>query len=77
MACLTAKPIVDGIEQAYGDRVIVMRIDARDATNRELAAQWGLRMTPTYVLFDERGQEIYRTTGSISRERFDALVGIK
>ena len=77
MACLAAKPIVDGIEQAYGDRVIVMRINARDATNRELAAQWGLRMTPTYVLFDERGQEIYRTSGIISRERFDALVGMK
>jgi thioredoxin-related protein len=74
MACLAAKPIVDGIAQDYRDRVVVMRIDARDAANRELAAQWGLRMTPTYVFFDERGQEVYRTTGSINREHVDALV---
>lgn len=68
------KPIVDGIEQDYTGTVRVVRLDARNAENRELARQIGVQMTPTYVLFDAQANEVFRSSGSLSRSQFDELV---
>lgn len=74
MACVVSKPIVNGIEQDYADVVRVFRIDARDAANKSIAAQLGLRMTPTYVIFDHNAHEVYRTVGQIARPTVDAVI---
>ena len=57
MACVMSKPIVDGIEKDYAGTVRVLRIDARNADNSAIAAQFGLRMTPTYIIFDQQATE--------------------
>jgi thiol-disulfide isomerase/thioredoxin len=74
MACVSAKPIVDGIANDYAGRVRLVRIDARDSANRELADQLGLRMTPTYVIYDAQANEVYRTSGSMQRTVFDQVI---
>lgn len=74
MACVVAKPIVNGIEADYADTVRVFRIDARDPANKSIASQLGLRMTPTYIVFDHNGQEAYRSVGQLSRPSIDAVV---
>ncbi len=74
MACVMSKPIVDGIEKDYAGTVTVLRIDARNAENQSIAAQFALRMTPTYVIFDQHAAEQYRSTGSLNRVQFDGFV---
>ena len=74
MACVMSKPIVNGIETDYAEILNVYRIDARDNASRSVAAQPGLRSTPTYVLFDQNAHEIYRTVGQLSRPTIDAVI---
>ncbi|MEY2845483.1 MAG: hypothetical protein RL076_1029 [Chloroflexota bacterium] len=74
MACVMAKPIVNGIEADYADILNVYRIDARDSASRSVATQLGLRMTPTYLLFDQNAHEVYRTVGQLSRPTIDAVI---
>lgn len=69
-----AKPIVDGIEKDYAGTVRVLRVDARNPDNSAIASQFGLRMTPTYVIFDQKATEQYRSTGSLNRGQFDKFV---
>jgi hypothetical protein len=52
----------------------VLRIDARNPDNSVIAAQFGLRMTPTSFIFDQHAAEQYRSTGSINRGQFDGFV---
>ena len=69
-----SKPIVNGIEKDYADTVRVLHIDARNPDNSAIAAQFGLRMTPTYIIFDQHATEQYRSTGSLNRGQFDGFV---
>lgn len=74
MACVMAKPIVNGIESDYAEQLRVFRIDARDPANKSIIAQLGLRMTPTYIIFDANAHEVYRTVGQLSRPTVDAVL---
>ena len=74
MGCVISKPIVNGIEQDYQNKLRVVHLDARDAENRAIAAQIGVKMTPTYVLFDANGTEVWRSMGAVNRPQFDTLV---
>lgn len=74
MGCVISKPIVNGIEQAYGKNLQVVHLDARNADNRAIAAQIGVQMTPTYVLFDAKGNEVWRAAGALNRTQFDTIV---
>lgn len=68
------KPIVDGIEKDYQGILRVVRLDARNSENREIANQIGVQMTPTYVLFDANAREMYRSSGALNRSRIDELM---
>jgi thioredoxin-related protein len=74
MGCLASKPIVDGIEKDYQGTLRVVRLDARNSENRELANQIGVQMTPTYVLFDANAKEIYRSSGMLNRGTIDEFM---
>jgi thioredoxin-related protein len=74
MGCVASKPIVDGIEKDYQGILRVVRLDARNSENRELAQSIGVQMTPTYVLFDAKANEIYRSSGTLNRSIIDEFV---
>ena len=74
MGCVLSKPIVNGIELDYQNKLRVVHLDARDAENRAIAAQISVKMTPTYVLFDANGTEVWRSMGTVNRPQFDTLV---
>lgn len=63
MACLRAKPIVDGLAAEWGDQVQVVRLNVQEDSAQPLLAQLGFRLTPTFILFDATGQEIWRANG--------------
>lgn len=66
MACRQARPIVDGLEAEWGDTVQVVRLNIHDAAAADLLQRLGFRFTPTFILFDKSGNEVWRTVGAIS-----------
>lgn len=71
-ACKIAKPIVDGLEDEWGADVTVMRLNVHDNGVQPLLNELNFRFTPTFILFDENGEEVWRTNGSIDPEIINA-----
>jgi thioredoxin-related protein len=59
------KPIVDGIEGQYKGRLVVIRLDIQGETGRTLAPLYGFQYTPTFIFFDARGKELWRSIGQL------------
>jgi thioredoxin-related protein len=59
------KPIVDGIEGKYKSRLVVIRLDIQSETGRTLAPLYGFQYTPTFIFFDARGVELWRSIGQL------------
>jgi thiol-disulfide isomerase/thioredoxin len=79
MACLRAKPIVDGLAEEWGDKVSVHEVDYHLKGNKPLVERLSVRFTPTFVLLDKEGVEVWRQVGQIdvaaAREKVDQLSG--
>ncbi len=60
---------MDGIENELGDKLHVIRIDIQQNVGRELASVYNLEYTPTYVFFDAKGNEVWRTVGEIDLQK--------
>lgn len=63
--CLAAKPILDALERELKDELTVVRLDVASAAGRQLGGELDLRATPTFILFDRYGREIWRTVGEL------------
>jgi thioredoxin 1 len=59
------KPIVIGIEGQYKGRLVVIRLDIQGETGRTLAPLYGFQYTPTFIFFDARGKELWRSIGQL------------
>jgi hypothetical protein len=57
---------VDGLAVEWADRVTVLRLNVQDPTAQPLLAELGFRFTPTFILLDGDGREIWRTNGLIN-----------
>jgi thioredoxin-related protein len=59
------KPIVDGIEEQFKDRLVVIRLDIQSQTGQTLAPLYGFQYTPTFIFFDFQGKELWRSIGKL------------
>jgi thiol-disulfide isomerase/thioredoxin len=75
MACLRAKPIVDGLEREWQDKVRVVRLNVMERDSRPLAARLAIRAVPTYVLLDSDGREVWRQVGVVNATEARRAVG--
>jgi thiol:disulfide interchange protein len=66
---MAAKPVVDGIEQQHQGALRVIRLDVQDDAAAEIAERYGMAFTPTFIYFDARGSEQWRSVGSIDPQR--------
>lgn len=68
---------MDGLEAEWGDDVTVLRLNVQDPTSQPLLAELGFRFTPTFILFDGQGTEVWRMNGVIDpddvNEQLNAL----
>ncbi len=60
---------MDGLESELGPKLHVIRINIQDTVGRELAPVYNFEYTPTYIFFDARGTELWRTVGEIDPQR--------
>jgi len=66
---VAAKPIVDGIVNEYAGQLVVLRLDVQDPVGKELADEYGVLGTPTFIFIDAQGSEVWRSVGTISSEK--------
>ena len=60
---------MDGLESELGSKLDILRINIQDPAGRELAPVYGFEYTPTYIFFDARGHELWRSIGEIDPQR--------
>ncbi|MFQ5922688.1 MAG: thioredoxin fold domain-containing protein [Anaerolineales bacterium] len=71
---MAAKPIVDGIEREHEDRLKVIRLNIQDPAGEALLERFEFRFTPTFIFFDETGEEVQRWLGAIDSAQVRQLL---
>ncbi len=62
--CLAARPAVDNLERELGDQLKVVRFNVSSEAGQELAIQLAVEnRTPSFVLLDATGNELWRGFG--------------
>ena len=69
------KPVVDGLEQEFSGQLLIIRLNIQETVGRELAPVYGFEYTPTFILFDAQGNELWREVGGLDVERVRESVG--
>lgn len=64
------EPIVDRLEETYGDKSNIVRINVDKSDGKELAREYGIIGQPYYLFFDSANEETRRMAGPQS---FDVL----
>ena len=54
---MAAKPIVDGIEKQHADNLVVIRANVQAEAMRPLMKTYAFQFTPTFILFDQAGED--------------------
>lgn len=70
--CKEMRPVMQGIEQAFGDQIEVIFYDVWD--DPAPANEYGIQMIPTQIFLDEDGQEFHRHTGFYPQADIEALL---
>lgn len=64
MACLAAKPAVDGLEREYEGRAQVLRVDLQSDAGAELGDVYGVDSVPSFLVFAPSGEVVERFEGT-------------
>ena len=70
--CKEMKPVMKGIEQAFGNQVEVIFYDVWE--DPAPANEYGVQMIPTQIFLDENGKEFNRHTGFYPQADIEALL---
>lgn len=63
------KPVVDGLEQELGDKILIIRVNIQGQIGRELAPVYNMEFAPTFIFFDAQGNEIWRSIGMLDVQK--------
>jgi hypothetical protein len=71
---MAAKPIVNGIEQAHQAKLKVIRLNANEQAGRNAGADFNFEFTPSFLLLDGDGRQLWRGIGSINPRQIQELL---
>jgi thioredoxin-related protein len=60
---------VDELENEFGSQILIIRLNIQEQVGRELAPVYGFEFTPTFIFFDEAGDELWREVGRLDPQR--------
>ncbi len=67
---------MDGLEQQLSGKLDIVRINIQEPVGRQLAPVYDFEYTPTYIYFDSKGNELWRTIGEIDPQKVrDSVAG--
>lgn len=72
--CIHMEPYLKKLQAKTGNRVFYKRLDITQTKNQALSEAFQIDGTPTYVLFNENGQAIYRMQDMISPSILEAQI---
>ena len=61
-------PIVNGLEETYGEEFKIVRVDIDTDKGKKLAREHYFIGQPTFIFFDDDGEEVRRLMGPQSSE---------
>jgi thioredoxin-related protein len=62
------KPVVDRLENEVGEQLDIIRLNIQEPVGREMADNYDFQYTPTFIFFDENGNEVWREVGGLDVE---------
>ncbi len=68
------RPIVNGLEGEYGDRIDFRRYNIITDEGNAWATEYGLRGHPAFLLVNEQGQEQWRYVGVVPEETMETAL---
>ena len=69
LACTAMQPTVDALEAELGETTHIIRVNAQETVGHDLASLYGLGFTPTFILFDANGNEVWREVGRLDPQQ--------
>jgi thioredoxin-related protein len=60
---------VDELELELANKVLFIRLNIQESVGRELAPVYGFEFTPTFILFDDQGNELWRSVGNLDPQK--------
>jgi thiol-disulfide isomerase/thioredoxin len=75
--CLISKPKVDRLERDLADQATMLRLNVRRDPGEALAYRWRVAGIPTFFVFDQEGNQVYRQSGAPDVDAIkEAVAGI-
>ena len=71
---MRAEPVVNRLREELDGRLMILQLNVHDAPNEEVLEELNAQFTPTFVLFDQGGQEVWRTVGTLDPDLVRQLV---
>lgn len=65
---------MNGLETEFGAALIVLRVDISDPAGQQVSLRYGSRTTPTFILLDGSGSEIWRQVGGLDADQVRAAL---
>ena len=59
---------MDELENELGDEITFIRLNIQEEVGRELAPIYDFEFTPTFIYFDEQGNEVWREVGGLDTQ---------
>jgi thioredoxin-related protein len=59
---------VNGLKAQFPEELRVVSVDVQSALGHELSREYG-NFTPTFVFYDGRGKELWRSIGTLDAEK--------
>jgi thioredoxin-related protein len=69
------KPVVDGLEQELGTKIEILRVNIQSQAGRDLAPHYDFEYTPTFIMFDAKGNELWRSIGTLDVQKVRDAAG--
>lgn len=63
--CLASEPNVRSLKSSVGDRAQVLRLNVQDGLAIPLMREFNAFSTPTFIVFNDLGQEVWRQSGTV------------
>ena len=71
---MAIKPVVDAVEREFSQELQVIRLNVQEPAGKELARAYGFEFTPTFILLDGEGREIWRSLYALDPARLRNLL---
>ena len=72
LPCRLMMPVIEEVKEQYQGKAAVVYLDVWE--NPGLASHYGIRAIPTQVFYDEKGREVFRHEGFLSKEQIQMVL---